>query len=729
MKNLYPFLILLFLSLNIYAQSPEKMSYQAIVRDANNTLVANKTIGMKISILQSNITGTVVYAETHTVDTNLNGLVSLEIGRGSTSDNFSTIDWSAGPYFIKTETDPTGGSSYTITGTSQLMSVPFALYANTSGSSQINATNIAKNKTAIELNTAKVGYTETLVSANADVVANTAKTGITSDQADAIVANTAKTGITTDQANAITANTAKTSMVLGTTASTALAGNTTTITSDQSSAITVNTAKTGITSDQADAIVANTAKTGITTDQANAITANTAKTSMVLGTTASTALAGNTTTITSDQASAILANTGKITNATHTGDVTGDKALTIANDAVTSAKIKDANITDAKIVTVSASKLTGAVGVANGGTNISSYRPGDFLYADSDGELTTLAKGTAGQVLVMDTRATAPEWMDDAGVAEGGYREGAFLYAGSDGKLTSLNAGTAGHALVMNSSGKAPEWKAAASGVAKDGYTEGDFLYAGGRGELTTLSAGRAGQVLVMDADGTAPEWTDAAGGVAKDGYTAGDFLYAGGRGELTTLSAGRAGQVLVMDADGTAPEWGSATKPYSIGDFAHGGIVFWVDETGQHGLVCAKEDQSERIRWYGGTNGNTQAKGDGVYAGKANTAIIIAAQVAIGDDGVTYAARICNELQITEGGKTYGDWYLPSNHELNLMYQNVRTINTTAGNNRGSDLSNAYWSSTEIDNDGAWKMDFSDGRGVDTNKSTTSNVRAVRAF
>ena len=328
----------------------------------------------------------------------------------------------------------------------------------------------------------------------------------------------------------------------------------------------------------------------------------------------------------------------------------------------------------------------------------------------------------------MDTRATAPEWMDDAGVAEGGYREGAFLYAGSDGKLTSLNAGTAGHALVMNSSGKAPEWKAAASGVAKDGYTAGDFLYAGGRGELTTLSAGRAGQVLVMDADGTAPEWA-AAGGVAKDGYTAGDFLYAGGRGELTTLSAGRAGQVLVMDADGTAPEWGSATKPYSIGDFAHGGIVFWVDETGQHGLVCAKEDQSERIRWYGGTNGNTQAKGDGVYAGKANTVIIIAAQVAIGDDGVTYAARICNELQITEGDKTYGDWYLPSNHELNLIYQNVRTINTTAGNNRGSDLSNAYWSSTEIDNDGAWKMDFSDGRGVDTNKSTTSNVRAVRAF
>ena len=594
MKNLYPFLILLFLSLNIYAQSPEKMSYQAIVRDANNTLVANKTIGMQISILQSNTTGTVVYAETHTIDTNLNGLVSLEIGRGSTSDNFSTIDWSAGPYFIKTETDPTGGSSYTITGTSQLMSVPFALYANTSGSSQTNATNIAKNKTAIELNTAKVGYTEILVSANADVVANTAKTGITNDQASAIKANTAKT-------------------------------------------------------------------------------------SMILGTTASTALAGNTSTITSDQASAIKVNTAKITNATHTGDVTGVTALTIVDDAVTTAKIKDANVTDAKIVTVSASKLTGAVSVAKGGTNISSYREGDFLYANSDGELTTLTKGTAGQVLSMNGRETAPEW------------------------------------------------KAAATGVAKDGYKAGDFLYAGGRGELTTLSAGRAGQVLVMDTDGTAPEWA-AATGVAKDGYKAGDFLYAGGRGELITLSAGRAGQVLTMK-DSETPEWGSATKAYSIGDFVHGGIVFWVDETGQHGLVCAKQDQNASVRWFGGTNGNTQAKGDGVYAGKANTTIIITGTVSIGDDNATYAARICNELEITVGDKTYGDWYLPSNHELNLMYQNKRTINTTAGNNRGSDLSNAYWSSTEIDNDGALKTDFSGGRGVETNKGSTSNVRAVRAF
>jgi len=133
--------------------------------------------------------------------------------------------------------------------------------------------------------------------------------------------------------------------------------------------------------------------------------------------------------------------------------------------------------------------------------------------------------------------------------------------------------------------------------------------------------------------------------------------------------------------------------------------------------------------RWFGGTNGNTQAKGDGVYAGKANTTIIISGTVSIGDDNATYAARICNELQITEGSKTYGDWYLPSNYELNLMYQKKSDINSTAARNSGSDLSNSYWSSKEKDNDSAWKIDFSDGEGDDTSKSATSNVRAVRAF
>jgi hypothetical protein len=111
------------------------MSYQAVVRDASDNLATSQNIGMQISILQGSSSGTAVYVETQTPTTNANGLVSIEIGAGTiVSGDFTTIDWANGPYFIKTETDPTGGTSYTITGTSQLLSVPYALHAKTAES-------------------------------------------------------------------------------------------------------------------------------------------------------------------------------------------------------------------------------------------------------------------------------------------------------------------------------------------------------------------------------------------------------------------------------------------------------------------------------------------------------------------------------------------------------------------------------------------------------------------
>ncbi len=97
-----------------------------------------------------------------------------------------------------------------------------------------------------------------------------------------------------------------------------------------------------------------------------------------------------------------------------------------------------------------------------------------------------------------------------------------------------------------------------------------------------------------------------------------------------------------------------SGTTNYSVGGFVQGGIVFWVDETEQHSLVCAKEDQSTGVGRDAGSWTYTQVKGNGTDAGEANTTIIIAAKVYFGNDGDMYAARICNQLQITEGGKTY---------------------------------------------------------------------------
>jgi len=123
------------ISLSSFGQAPEGFKYQAVVRDAGNTILNNQAVGMQIEILQGGISGTPVYTESFTPTTNTYGLVNLEIGTGTTSDDFTIIDWANDTYFIRTSIDVTGGSSYAVMGTSQLMSVPYALYAKTSGSS------------------------------------------------------------------------------------------------------------------------------------------------------------------------------------------------------------------------------------------------------------------------------------------------------------------------------------------------------------------------------------------------------------------------------------------------------------------------------------------------------------------------------------------------------------------------------------------------------------------
>lgn len=119
---------------SVYSQAPERLSYQAVIRDYLNQLDTSAWVGMKISILQGSPSGTAVYVETQTAKTNENGLVSIEIGDGAVvSGSFASINWANGPYYALVETDPEGGNQYTITISSQLLSVPYALYAKKAG--------------------------------------------------------------------------------------------------------------------------------------------------------------------------------------------------------------------------------------------------------------------------------------------------------------------------------------------------------------------------------------------------------------------------------------------------------------------------------------------------------------------------------------------------------------------------------------------------------------------
>ncbi|MFN5090159.1 MAG: beta strand repeat-containing protein [Bacteroidota bacterium] len=119
-----------FSSINSFAQSPNLISYQTVIRNSNNELVANATVGMRISILSGTAADVLWYQEEHTVKTNLNGLAYVVIGKGTNLNGIMTeIDWSKGPFYIKSESDPNGGKNYTLIVVSQLLSVPYAIYA------------------------------------------------------------------------------------------------------------------------------------------------------------------------------------------------------------------------------------------------------------------------------------------------------------------------------------------------------------------------------------------------------------------------------------------------------------------------------------------------------------------------------------------------------------------------------------------------------------------------
>jgi hypothetical protein len=187
---------------------------------------------------------------------------------------------------------------------------------------------------------------------------------------------------------------------------------------------------------------------------------------------------------------------------------------------------------------------------------------------------------------------------------------------------------------------------------------------------------------------------------------------------------------LLIYQTDGTSglyyfngTEWETfENQKHFIGETYGGGKVFCVDATGQHGLIASPNYVGPTyIMWAPGNYSVTLATGDGFGSGQMNTSIIVSSQ-GIGD-GSDYAARLCSELIISEGGIDYGDWYLPSKYELNLMYlqRGLLGLNTRE-----------HWSSTEYDENQVWMQSFLTGLQHLQDKLSPLAllfVRAIRAF
>lgn len=732
------------------AQTPEKMSYQAVIRDSSNELVTNTQVGMQISILQGTANGSAVYAETQTPTTNINGLVSVEVGAGTTSGDFTNIDWSAGPYFIKTETDPTGGSTYSITGTSQLMSVPYALYAKESGSSVpgpagedgedgvgITSTN-DNNDGTFTLN-----FSDGSSFTTADLTGPQGATGATGPTgpqgAIGAPGNDGLDGQDGEDGVGITSTTDNND------------GTFTFNFSDGSVFITADltgpqgaTGATGSTGPQGpigapgnDGLDGQDGEDGVgitsTTDNNDGTFTLNFSDGSVFTTADLTGPQGPAGTVESLASGSILVgDTGNAPTAVSlSGDATlansGD--LTISDDAITTNKLLDASVTDAKLDKTNI-PLSG-FGAAQTDIDLGSNK---ILFAN-----------------VYSSESDLPSASNYHGMFAHVHGTGKAYYAHAGNWVEIANKGELNLALVLTENNSAndqqikdladpTEEQDAVTKVYVDNVIaqlQSQIFTVPDAPTITSVSAGDGQVDITFDAptdDGNSTITTYTA--TSSPGNITGSISQAGsGTLTVTGLTNGTAYTFTVTatnDVGTSSPSSASnsVTLPLQVGDYHDGGVVFYLaptptdldgDGTLDQGLVCAVDDQSSSAEW--GCYGTPISGADGtaIGSGAANTTDIL---TNCSQSGI--AAELCDNY--TGGG--YSDWFLPSKDELNEMYQNKATIDATALANGGSGFAFAYyWSSTEDGTNYARTQYFNGGNQLGSSKFVTNPVRAVRAF
>jgi hypothetical protein len=588
------------LSLSSFGQAPEGFNYQAVVRDAGNTILNNQTVGMRMTIQQGSIGGTAVYAETFATTSNTYGLVNLQIGSGTSSDDFSAIDWSAGPYFIETAVDVTGGTSYVVMGTSQLMSVPYALYAKTSGNGQgpqgpqgpVGANGATGPQGPAGLN------------------GTDGSSGVNGLSAYQVWLGLGNTGTETDFINSLTGPQGAQGIAgvqgpVGAQGIQGVAGN------DGAVGATGPAGPTGLTgATGAQGPIGLTGATGLTGPQGPQGPAGNDGIDGAVGATGPQGPAGN------DGAVGAAGPAGP-TGLTGATGATGPQGP-VGNDGAVGAQ-GPAGLTGPQGPT----GLTGPTGATGPQGPIGLTGP-----AGNDGAVG--AAGPAGPTgLTGETGATGPQ--GPAG------NDGAQGLQGIQGPV-------------------GPQGPAGADG----------------QGGVTTAGSG------------------------------------------INVTGAGTVVSPYVVST--------TSTCGLAIGQTYQGGIIFYLDASGCHGLISAPTDQSTGIAWWNGSYIDTYASGSGLFDGDGNCYRIRRAQ---GDCASCNAAEICLDLSL--GG--YSDWYLPSKYELNLMYRNIGQGNALGLGNVGGFNNYYYWSSTEYDSDDAWYQLFSNGEQSNYTKLYGFRVRAVRAF
>jgi hypothetical protein len=755
MKKTYTVLLFLLATVSILAQAPEKMSYQAVLRDASNTLLTNQSVGVEISILQGTITGASVYTETQTVTTNLNGLVSLEIGTGSTSDSFATIDWSAGPYFIKTATDPSGGSSYSITGTSQIMSVPFAMYAKTSGSSMpgpqgaigiqgaqgdtgakgvdgADGTNGAKGDQGIQGAIGATGASGTqgvqgeTGTAGADGAAG--MNGTNGDQgAQGIQGATGSAG--TDGTNGIQGAQG----AIGTAGAAGAAG------TDGTNGIQGTQGAIGAVG--ADGAAGTNGTNGDQGIQGETGSVGTNGERGVTGNQGARGIQGETGTAGADGANGSNGSNGAkgdqgIQGETGSAGTNGTNGIPGIQGEPGATGADGTNGTNGDNGDQGASGIQGETGTAG-----SQGTQGETGITGSAGE--NGANGNTWTSNILNPSSAYPgvvvgdQWLNTTS-------GDVFEWDGFNWNGTGNIQGTNGSVGATGATGAQGDMGATgAQGIQGETGAQGEIGATGPSG--ATGNTGNTGVGIAQTLSFTSPNLvlSDNGGSIDLTGLI--NDADSDNSNEIQNLSQvltqGNSAGVQLKDVTDPTNAQDATTKAYvdaliealeariialepppAIGDLRDGGVVFWVDGNGG-GLVCAYQDYPIQVEW-----GCYNVDLPSVPNVTSNPPVGPGAEIGDGEDNTTGILADCSSSPAALAARSYGpEWFLPSINELNEIEINRATLEAVPG---FSAFGNYYWSSTEYDYSFAWLQYFTNGIQDGFDKLNTSlSVRAVRAF